>query len=158
MTVQSWDTAHKTGEHNDYSVCTTWGRTPDRHYHLLDVFRAKLAFPQLVARVQVLHDQYRPGTILVEDSASGSSLIQSLRQDKNFPIKAIRPEGDKVTRLNLLTGVIESGHVILPPEAPWIEDFLLEITRFPRAKHDDQVDSLTQALAWMRVATQHAFW
>jgi len=62
MTVQSWDTAHKTGEHNDYSVCTTWGRTPDRHYHLLDVFRAKLAFPQLVARVQVLHDHYRPGT------------------------------------------------------------------------------------------------
>lgn len=158
MTVQSWDTAHKTGEHNDYSVCTTWGRTPERRYHLLDVFRTKLAFPQLVARVQALHDQYRPSTILVEDSASGASLIQSLRQDSNLPIKAIRPEGDKVTRLNLLTGIIESGHVILPPEAPWIDDFILEITRFPRAKHDDQVDSLTQALAWMRGATQHAFW
>ena len=158
MVVQSWDTAHKTGEFNDYSVCTTWGRTPEQRYHLLDVFRAKLAFPQLVARVQALHDQYHPGTILVEDSASGASLIQSLRQDSSLPIKAIRPEGDKVTRLNLLTGVIESGHVILPPEAPWLDDFLLEITRFPRAKHDDQVDSFTQALAWMRGATQHAFW
>ncbi len=72
-----------------------------------------------------------------------------------YPIK---PIGDKVTRLNLLTGLIESGHVILPPAAPWLDDFLLEITRFPRAKHDDQVDSFTQALAWMRVATQHAFW
>jgi predicted phage terminase large subunit-like protein len=48
--------------------------------------------------------------------------------------------------------------VILPPEAPWIDDFLLEITRFPRAKHDDQVDSLTQAITWMRQASQHAFW
>jgi len=158
MVVQSWDTAHKTGEHNDYSVCTTWGRTPERRYHLLDVFRAKLTFPQLVARVQSLHDHYRAHTILVEDSASGTSLIQSLRQDSVLPIKAIRPEGDKITRLNLLTGLIESGHVILPPEAPWLDDFLLEITRFPRAKHDDQVDSFTQALAWMRVATQHAFW
>ena len=158
MVVQSWDTAHKTGELNDYSVCTTWGRTPERRYHLLDVFRAKLAFPQLIARVQALHDQYHPGTILVEDSASGINLIQSLRQDSNLPIKAIKPIGDKVTRLNLLTGLIESGHVILPPAAPWLDDFLLEITRFPRAKHDDQVDSFTQALAWMRCATKHAFW
>ena len=158
MVVQSWDTAHKTGELNDYSVCTTWGRTPERRYHLLDVFRAKLVFPQLVARVQSLYVQYNPDTILVEDSASGSSLIQSLRQHSSLPIKAIRPEGDKVTRLNVLTGIIESGHVILPPEAPWIDDFLLEITRFPRAKHDDQIDSLTQALAWMRQATQHQFW
>lgn len=158
MTVQSWDTAHKTGEFNDYSVCTTWGRTPERKYYLLDVFRAKLAFPQLVARVQALYARHRPHTILVEDSASGSSLIQSLRQDGNLPIKAIRPEGDKVTRLNLLTGIIESGHVILPQEAPWIDDFLLEITRFPRAKHDDQVDSLTQAITWMRGAVKHQFW
>ena len=158
MTVQSWDTAHKTGELNDYSVCTTWGRTSERRYHLLDVFRAKLAFPQLVARVQALHAHHHPHTILVEDCASGSSLIQSLRQGSNLPIKAIKPEGDKVTRLNVLTGIIESGHVILPPEAPWIDDFLLEITRFPRAKHDDQVDSLTQAITWMRSATHHEFW
>jgi predicted phage terminase large subunit-like protein len=159
VVVQSWDTAHKTGELNDYSACTTWGRTSERRYHLLDVFRSKLAFPQLVARVQSLYVQYTPDTILVEDSASGSSLIQSLRQHSSLPIKAIRPEGDKVTRLNVLTGIIESGHVVLPPEAPsWIDDFLLEITRFPRAKHDDQVDNFTQALAWMRQTTQHQFW
>ncbi len=47
--------------------------------------------------------------------------------------------------------------MILPPAAPWLDDFLPEITRFPRAKHDDQVDSFTQALAWMRVATQYGF-
>jgi predicted phage terminase large subunit-like protein len=158
MVVQSWDTAHKTGELNDYSVCTTWGRTPEQLYYMLDLFRAKLAFPQLVARVQALHDQHRPQNILVEDSASGTSLIQSLRQQSNLPIQAIRPEGDKVTRLNLLTGLIESGHVILPPEAPWLDDFLLEITRFPRAKYDDQVDSFSQALSWMRQATRHQFW
>jgi predicted phage terminase large subunit-like protein len=158
MVVQSWDSAYKTGEHNDYSVCTTWGRTPERRYHLLDVFRAKLEFPRLIARVQAHYELHRPHTILVEDCASGASLIQSLRQESALPIKEIRPEGDKVTRLNLLTGLIESGHVILPPEAPWLDDFLLEITRFPRAKHDDQVDSFTQAITWMRVATQHAFW
>jgi predicted phage terminase large subunit-like protein len=158
MVVQSWDSAYKTGELNDYSACTTWGRTPNRRYYLLDVFRARLAFPQLIARVQAHYELHRPHTILVEDCASGASLIQSLRQESALPIKEIRPEGDKVTRLNLLTGLIESGHVILPPEAPWLDDFLLEITRFPRAKHDDQVDSFTQALAWMRSATQHAFW
>ncbi len=120
MTVQSWDTAHKTGELNDYSVCTTWGRTPERRYHLLDVFRAKLAFPQLIARVQALHDQYHPGTILVEDSASGINLIQSLRQDSNLPIKAIKPIGDKLTRLNLLTGLIALIGRLLSWRRDWI--------------------------------------
>ena len=158
MTVQSWDTAHKTGEANDYSVCTTWGRTSDRQFYLLDIFRAKLAFPPLVARVQSLYAQHKPDTILVEDSPGSTALIQSLRHDTDLPINAVKPEADKITRLNVLTGLVESGHVILPPEAPWLDDFLLEITRFPRAKHDDQVDSFTQALNWMRTAFKHEFW
>lgn len=158
MVIQSWDTAHKADAHNDYSVCTTWGRSPDDRFYLLDLFRAKLEFPQLVARVASLHDQHQPYTILVEDSASGTSLIQSLRQSSRLPIKAVRPEGDKATRLILLTGLIESGHVILPPEAPWLDDFLLEITRFPNAKHDDQVDSFTQGLTYLRGAVRHQFW
>ena len=30
--LQSWDTANKSGELNDFSVCTTWG-VFDRHYY-----------------------------------------------------------------------------------------------------------------------------
>jgi hypothetical protein len=37
---------------------------------------------------------------------------------------------------------------LLPAEAPWRNDFLLELLAFPTGKHDDQVDSVSQFLGW----------
>ena len=46
LILQSWDTANKCGELNDYSVCTTWGQYDGRFY-LLDLFRGRLNYPDL---------------------------------------------------------------------------------------------------------------
>lgn len=43
---------------------------------------------------------------------------------------------------------IEAGHIWLPERAPWLEDLRTEITSFPQGRHDDQVDSISQFLAW----------
>ena len=53
-------------------------------------------------------------------------------------------------RLHAQTAVIENGFVLLPDEAPWLADYLAELTTFPAGRHDDQVDSTSQALAWAR--------
>ena len=45
---QSWDTASKDGEQNDYSVCTTWLRH-DYKYYLIHVLRGRFDFPTLRA-------------------------------------------------------------------------------------------------------------
>jgi predicted phage terminase large subunit-like protein len=44
---------------------------------------------------------------------------------------------------------IEAGHVWLPTQAPWLEELRLELLQFPKGKHDDQVDSISQFLIWM---------
>ena len=62
----------------------------------------------------------------------------------------VSPPGDKQMRLAAQTPAMEAGRVHLPLEAPWLEDYLHELTTFPNAKHDDQVDSTSQALAWIR--------
>jgi predicted phage terminase large subunit-like protein len=49
---------------------------------------------------------------------------------------------------------IEAGRVLLPAEAPWLAEFQTELLRFPQSQHDDQVDSLSQFLAW---ATSHSW-
>jgi phage terminase large subunit-like protein len=36
----------------------------------------------------------------------------------------------------------------LPYEASWLEDLENELFSFPRGRHDDQVDSISQALAF----------
>jgi len=68
---QRWDTASKLGERNDYSVCTTWGVCKGQYY-LLDVYRARLEFPNLKRAVMELQELFKARTILIEDRTSGT--------------------------------------------------------------------------------------
>ncbi|MET4808188.1 phage terminase large subunit [Limibacillus sp. MBR-115] len=146
--IQSWDTANKTGEANDYSVCTTWLQRGD-YLYLLELWRGRLAFPELCEQVHALKARDNPATLLIEDMGSGQSLIQHLRA-KQVAVDAVKPEGDKMQRLISITPKIQAGGLWLPAQAPWREDFLEELLSFPSAPHDDQVDSLSQAFAWAR--------
>jgi hypothetical protein len=38
--------------------------------------------------------------------------------------------------------------VILPREALWLGELLHELLAFPNARHDDQIDSVSQFLNW----------
>lgn len=148
--VQSWDTANKAGELNDYSVCTTWG-VRERRYHLLDVFRKRLEFPDLKRAVRALAARHRPQAVLIEDKASGTQLIQELRREGLHGVRAVQPLAgtDKVMRLHMHTATFESARVLLPEDAPWLEAYVAELTGFPGGKHDDQVDATTQALTFL---------
>jgi len=152
--VQSWDTAFKAGAENDYSACTTWGVT-DNGYYLLWVWRDRVEFPELKRRMRWLADQWKPAQILVEDRASGQSLIQELRHSTRLPIIAIKVDSDKMSRAQSATPLIEAGRVFLPEAAPWLNDYLDEMAGFPTATHDDCVDSTTQALNYVRHQTVH---
>lgn len=147
--VQSWDTANKPTELADYSVCTTWGVKAKKIY-LLNVFRRKLNYPDLKRAVREQADMHEPTVVLIEDRASGTQLIQELVDEGLETVKAVTPEGDKVMRFNAQTATVENGFVYLPSEAPWVADFIHEITTFPNCKYDDQADSTTQALAWIK--------
>jgi len=151
--IQSWDTAQKEKELNDPSVCSTWALSGDKYY-LIDVFVKKMIYPELRRTTQMLYDKWMPDTVLIEDKSSGTSLIQDLQTSTLLPVVPILPCKDKVTRLSTCTSAIYSGKVSLPNSAPWLFDFELEIAAFPNAPHDDQVDSLSQALNWMRESTK----
>jgi predicted phage terminase large subunit-like protein len=148
--VISWDTAIKPTELADYSVGTVWGARGDFSY-LIDVIRERLDFPALRRKVIEVYQRWRQShtpTILVEDAGSGASLIQELG-DHQIPVIPIRPEGDKVMRLNAQLAKIEGGAVHLPRQAPWLDNLRSEVLAFPHGLHDDQVDSMSQALNWM---------
>jgi predicted phage terminase large subunit-like protein len=148
--VQSWDTATMTGPANDYSVCTTWSMIKN-DYYLLDVFRAQLQYPDLRRKVASLAGRYGAETILIEDAGPGMQLLQDLQRDTpsgmNRPI-GVKPDGSKADRMVAQSAKIEAGHVHLPREADWLDNFLLEILGFPQGRHDDQVDSVSQFLKW----------
>ena len=137
--VQSWDTANKPSELSDYSVCTTWGVKGPRFY-LLNVLRKKLSYPELRRAVVEQNRLFRPQTIVIEDRASGTQLIQDLIGDGLSHVARFSPDGDKIMRLHAQTAVIENGFVFLPEEAPWLADYVSELTAFPAGRWDDQVE------------------
>ena len=147
--IQSWDTANKPSELADYSVCTTWG-LKGPHFYLLHVLRKKLSYPELKRAVIDQDARFSPQAILIEDRASGTQLIQELIAAGCSRATRFSPEGDKVMRLHAQTATIENGFVWLPEAAPWLADYLAELAAFPRGRHDDQVDSTAQALAWTK--------
>jgi len=148
--VQSWDTASKDGVMNDWSVCIT-AQVRKREVFVLHVFRDRLTFPALRKKVTSLARQYNARVLLIEDAASGAQLIQQLRVDQPTGVPgpiARKPAGDKLTRMAAQTSRIEAGELILPEDAAWLAAFMHEILGFPGGRHDDQVDALSQLLAW----------
>lgn len=149
MVVLSCDTAIKENQWNDPSVLGVWFVKDGRSY-LVEVVRDRFDYPRLKRAVLSLADKYSFHAVLIEDKASGQSLIQDLQKNSSLPIIAIMPTTDKISRLMAESPQIEGGLVYLPHHASWLVDFENEITEFPLADFDDQVDMLSQFLKWMR--------
>lgn len=154
--VWSWDTAVKEGEQNDYSVGTYWAATQEGFY-LLHRVKARMAYPALKREVREQFLTRQAHVLLVEDASSGQSLIQDLKTER-LPVIPVKVDRDKVVRANMVAPLIEAGMVYLPEAqaCPWVVDYRDNLCEFPFAEHDDDVDSTTQALTYMRARTSGA--
>jgi predicted phage terminase large subunit-like protein len=99
--------------------------------------------------IQAMSRKYPQATAkLIENKANGPAVISALRAEIDG-IVAIEPRESKQARAHAVSPLFEAGNVLLP-EAPWTGDFIDELTKFPGAAHDDQVDACTQALLYLR--------
>lgn len=148
MVAQSWDTAVIAELDCDFSVCTTWGFREGKWY-LLDLYRARVKYPDLKRKVIELRNRWRPERVIIEKASSGIPLIQELRQEGLRDVLAYTPRIDKETRLEAQTAKLETGNFLLPAEADWLGPLKSELLAFPNGRYDDQVDSLAQFLDWI---------
>ena len=153
--IQSWDLSVKGGPGHDFVVGLVAGwRGAD--IYLVDRVKAQLSFPDTLAAIRQTCRQYPSArTILVEDTANGPAVIDTLRHE--IPgIIAVRPQGDKVQRATACAPRVEAGNVYLPrptgpagrrlPARAWVDDFIEQLAAFPMGAHDDDVDAFTQLL------------
>ena len=147
------DTAMKTAEQNDYSVLQCWGKSYDGKAYLIDQIRGKWEAPELKVQTQAFWNKHQAETdlaylrsLLIEDKASGTGLIQTIRKESNIPVIAIQRNTDKIMRANDVIPAIESGNVFLPEGASFLSDFLEEASQFPNGSHDDQLDPMMDAV------------
>lgn len=149
------DTAQKTKEANDYSVFQCWGKTKDGQAILIDQIRGKWEAPELLTQARAFWAKHKASqnpaklrAMKIEDKASGTGLIQTLKRE-GVPIIAIQRSIDKVTRAMDVVPMIQSGNVLLPEDAPWLSDYLAEASVFPNGAHDDQLDPTMDAIGDM---------
>jgi len=147
--VQAWDTAFKAGTESDYSACVTIGEAKSGFY-VLSAWRGRVEFPELKRRVLELAAEFTPAAVVVEDRASGQSLLQELQRESRLPVLGIKADTDKVTRASVVTPTIEAGRVFLPEGAAWVESFLEEVSAFPASVHDDYTDAFVHAMTYLR--------
>lgn len=146
--IQSWDTAAKSGAQNDWSVCTTWLVIDRNIYYLLDLTRGRYEYPRLRDTAVNLAMCYKPDTILIEDASTGIALEQELKRMQQWSVHLVKVEHDKIGRVYIQQGKFEGGKVLLPRDARFLPELEAGLLTFPQGKHDDQVDSITQALAY----------
>lgn len=144
--ILSLDPASKDGGRNDWSAFTTL-QVEGQDYYLLDCTRGRLEFPRLKEMLLALDKRHRPHNILIEDGGTGAALVQDLQKELGSRLKLVRPEKDKLTRLYIQNEKFTEGHVYFLRNAPWLAELEAELLAFPGGQYDDQVDSLTQALA-----------
>lgn len=153
--IMSWDLAFKSTDASDFVVGQLVGRY-GADYYILDQLRGRWSFTESAAKVKELAERVRvrfPRTaprILIEDKANGPAVIDALKHEVSG-IVPVEPDGSKEARAHAVTALFEAGNVLLPDRslAPWVDEYRLELTRFPSGAHDDQVDATTQALRYL---------
>lgn len=174
--LASLDSAYTEDTMNDESALTIWGvfsgEVVSRDLKTSPTTTTRVLATEASARVMLmycwhgrleLHDlvkevgkhckQFRVDKILIENKASGISVAQELRRlfaVEGFSIQLNNPGNiDKLARLYSVQNMFEEGQ-IYAPERQWSEDVIAQCGTFPNAKHDDIVDTVSQALRHLR--------
>ena len=159
--IQTYDTAFSTRTTADFSVVQTWGIFSLYEQNemgiedfapnliLLGNIRGRFEYPELRRTAQMLYSKHKPDVCIIEKKASGQSLIQDMRRS-GLPVKDYTPDRDKVARAYAASPIMEAGRVWIPKNKKWADELIEELTRFPHAAHDDQVDALVMAIHYLK--------
>jgi len=146
--VQSWDTAFKKGKENAKNAMIYFYQYQTGFY-ITKVFSEHLEFPQLDEQIRMEYNADPCHALLIEDKASGISLIQTYQQTTTMPVIPVNPCGDKEARANASTPNLEAGNVYLPRGAPWAAEFVEIFAGFPDIEYKDLIDCFSQFFQWI---------
>lgn len=146
--------ASKSKKGPDWFVATLWGAMGADRFGIARE-RGRWGLADGLDAVRRLLAKYpRTVRVLVERAANGFAIVEMLtRELRGVEVVGVTPLGSKVARAMAVQHQVRDGHVYLPCE-PWADELIDEAKKFPRGKHDDQVDSMTQALNVMQLSTE----
>ena len=145
------DLAISEKEKADYSVFIVGGVDEFRRLHIVHVIRERMDGREIVSTILALQRAYNPEMFGIEEGqitkAIGPFLQEEMVLQEVFPviIPLKHMSQDKPTRARGIQGRMRSRTVKFDKSQDWYPILEEEMTRFPRDRHDDQVD----AMAWL---------
>lgn len=156
LIIVSADTAYTEKTENDWSACTVWGVWRDQSglskILLMEAWQERLHTRELAAKLVDTCRRRNADHLLIEYKANGQPAAQEvarLCRAGEWTVHPVNPRGDKVARAHGCVPLLFGG-VVFRPHRKWAELVVDECAKFPKGKHDDLVDSTTQALLYLR--------
>jgi predicted phage terminase large subunit-like protein len=141
------DLAISQDETADYSVFVIAGIDETKTIHIKNVLRERLDGREIVDTILSLEKMYKPEAFGIEEmqvsKAIGPFLREEMLRQDIFPnlVKLKHGGKDKMSRAKTMQARTRAQTVKFQKDADWYQTFEDEVLAFPRAKHDDQVDS-----------------
>lgn len=170
--LASIDTAYTEKEENDPSAMTVWGIFLNDHEVpnaiLMNAWTERLELHDLANKIAKTAKKFKVDHMLIENKASGISVAQEIRRlfaYEDFSLQMIDPKNlDKIARAYSVQPILAEGCVLkdgnthrtgpgiiwAPQKFSWADMVITQCAGFPKAKHDDIVDTVTQALRFLR--------
>lgn len=140
------DLAVSQRERADYSAFTIAGMDEDGKLYLKHVIKERMDTLQIVDTMLMIQRVYKPVLFGIEQGviqkSIGPYLNEAMIKSGQFlNLVLLKPSVDKVTRARSMQARMRAGAVKFDKEADWYAPFEDELLKFPRDKHDDQVDA-----------------
>ena len=140
------DLAISQKQYSDYSVFAVAGMDEDQRLQCVHIIRDRMDAMQIVDTILALQRTYKPELFGIEagtiQKSIGPYLNEAMLKNDTFVnLVLLKPSGDKLTRARSMQARMRAGAVKFDMSADWYQTFEDELMRFPRDKHDDQVDA-----------------
>lgn len=128
---------------------------------LIDGWAERLEFPDLINKIITTARETRLDILLIENKGPGISVAQEIKRlcgMEEFQVRLVDPgDLDKVARLHSVVHLFAEGLVYAPTKIGdpdtwriWADRVITEVESFPKGQHDDLVDTVSQAISYMR--------
>jgi len=140
------------GQYSDYAAFVLCGMDYQRNLYIRHITRQKMTYSEIINETFKLFGNYLPRQIIIETVGAQKSIMYEFTNEQKrrgtwLPIQEVKQRTiSKDERIRALAPFYEYGHVYHIRECPQLDEFELELLKFPSGKHDDVIDALATVL------------
>lgn len=125
---------------SDYTVFMVWDVTPSRKMIVRHVERVQIKSSDHKKKTYEWAAKWNVRWVGIESSTYGITLLQHMIAEGQLQVRKLVADKDKYSRALVAAEMMANGQIFSALDAPWTDDFELELKRFGKQMKDDQVD------------------